>query len=259
MDIQELTRVIKECGNILLKYRDTGDIEVEIKDDGSKVTNVDKESNQILQNYLKSKYPTYGIMSEEDEKETKEYTWYIDPLNGTGAYLKGYDSFNILVGLVRENTPILGLIYHPLYNKLYIGGENEVPRVIAGSKDTKLTKQPSIKENLLFTPSENWENTFKELFKNRSEYKLIQREMLGNEFKDSRIHIIEGRLNLEINSNFGGWGPWDICPGHAILSCFGGVMTDYYGNKIDYSKTSLENGFIASDSIERIKVLHWIN
>ncbi len=80
---------------------------------------------------------------------------------------------------------------------------------------------------------------------------------MGNEFKDPRIHIIEGSLNLQINSNFGAWGTWDICAGHAILSSMGGVMTDYYGNDIDYSKPMLDNGFIASDTLERIDKLPW--
>ena len=110
MDIPELITVIKKCGDILLKYKNSPDLVIETKEDGSKVTNVDKEVNEILQSYLKEKYPTYGIMSEEMEKECKEYTWYIDPLNGTKAYLNGKDSFNILIGLVYNNKPIFGLI-----------------------------------------------------------------------------------------------------------------------------------------------------
>lgn len=258
MDIPGLIKIIKDCGDIILKYRNSNDLEIEIKKDGSKVTNVDKQLNEILQNYLKDTYPTYGIMSEEIDKNVKDYTWYIDPLNGTGSYLKGYDSFNILVGLVRENTPILGLIYHPLYNKLYIGGETETPRVIVNDKEEKLIKGKYTKDNLIFTANDNWERIFKEFFKDMPEYKLIYKDMLGEEFKDPRMHIVAGSINLEINSNFGAWGTWDVCSGNAILSQLGGAMTDYYGNDIDYSKESLENGFIASDSIERIKKLHWI-
>jgi 3'(2'), 5'-bisphosphate nucleotidase len=258
MNIPELVSIIKQCGDILLKYRNSPALIVETKEDGSKVTNVDKEVNEILQNYLKDKYPTYGIMSEEMDKECKEYTWHIDPLNGTGAYLKGNDYFDILVGLVRENKPILGLIYHPLYNRMYVGGENEIPRVITKDKESKLVMAPTLEQNLLFAPSENWENVFKNLFNGNPKYTLIHRDELGEEFKDPRIHIIEGGLNLEINSNFGAWGPWDICPGHAILSCFGGIMTDYYGKDIDYSHSVLNDGFIAADRIERIKNLEWL-
>lgn len=258
MDIPELITVIKKCGDILLKYRNSPALIIEIKEDGSKVTNVDKEANEILQSYLKEKYPTYGIMSEELEKECKEYTWYIDPLNGTGSYLRGSDYFNILVGLTRKNKPILGLIYHPLYDKLYIGGENEIPRVIASDGESNLVMSSIKKQNLLFTPSENWENIFKELFNDDPEYTLIHGNELGEEFKDPRIHIIDGGINLQINKNFGAWGTWDVCAGHAILSALGGVMTDYYGKDIDYSKTELNNGFIASDNTERIKNLPWI-
>lgn len=257
IDTQGLIDIVKECNNLLLKYRNTN-LSKDIKIDGSEVTNADIEVNEILQNYFKEKYPECGIVSEELDKEWKEYTCHIDPLNGTKAYLNGKDSFNILIGLVHNNKPIFGLISHPVYNKIYIGGINEKPRVIEENNEIPLTKNKYLEENLLFTPSENWENVFTELFKNNPEYKLVHTDELGNQFKDPRIHIIEGGINLQINSNFGAWGTWDICAGHAILSSMGGVMTDYYGNDIDYSEPMLDNGFIASDTLERINKLPWV-
>lgn len=257
IDTQDLIDIVKECNNLLLKYRNTN-LSKDIKNDGSEVTKADIEVNEILQNYLKDKYPECGIVSEELEKEWKEYTWHIDPLNGTKAYLNGKDSFNILIGLVQKNKPIFGLISHPVYNKIYIGGIDEKPRVIEGNNEIPLFKSKNLKENLLFTPSENWENVFTELFKKNPEYILVHTDELGNEFKDPRIHILDGGINLQINSNFGAWGTWDICAGHSILSYLGGVMTDYYGNDIDYSKPMLDNGFIASDTLERISKLPWI-
>lgn len=258
IDIDDLIKIVKECNLLLLKYRGTN-IQFELKEDGSQVTKADKEVNEILQNYLKQEYPNTGIVSEELDKEWKEYTWYIDPLNGTKAYINGKDSFNILIGLVKDNKPIFGLISHPVYDKIYIGGIDEKPRVIQGNDSKPLLMKDSVNTNLLFTPTENWENVFIELFKNYPEYKLIHTDELGKEFKDPRIHIIEGGINLQINSNFGAWGTWDICAGHAILSSMGGVMTDYYGKHIDYSKPMLNSGFIASDTLKRINRLPWIN
>jgi len=53
-------------------------------------------------------------------------------------------------------------------------------------------------------------------------------------------------------------GSMGCISGHAILAALGGVMTDYYGKDIDYSKTELDDGFIASDNVERIRNLPWI-
>jgi len=229
-----------------------------LKPDGTKVTPLDLQVNEILQSFLSSNYPTYGIVSEELDHEWREYTWFIDPLNGTNAYLEGKDAFNVLVGLAKGNTPVLGIIYHPVTDKLYIGGVDEKPRVIYGGIETPLVKADSTPGNLLFCPSQNWENVFKELFRNEASYTLVHGNALGSEFKDPRIDLIEGKFNLQINSNFGKWGTWDICAGHAILSCFGGVMSDYYGNEIDYGKPMLEKGFIAADNKARIEKLPWI-
>lgn len=256
MQISKLIEIIKECGDILLRYQK--DIKVEVKKDGTPVTKADKEVNQRLQDFLKKEYPTYGIMSEEDEKEHKEYTWYIDPLNGTGSYSRGEDRFNILVGLVRDNTPILGIIYHPMDDRLYIGGEDVTPKEIFKNKERLLTTPPHKKENLLFTPSENWENVFKELFRNNPEYTFVYWDGLGDEFKDPRINILDGYINLQINNHFGAWGTWDICAGDAIISQLGGGITDFYGKEIDYSKPNLDNGFIVADTRERIEKLPWL-
>ncbi len=256
MQISKLIENIKECGDTLLKYQK--DIKVEIKKDGTPVTKADKEVNQILQNFLRKEYPTYGIMSEEDEKEHKEYTWYIDPLNGTGSYSRGEDRFNILVGLARENTPILGIIYHPTDGRLYIGGEDIIPKEIHNGKERLLTPPPNKKENLLFTPSENWENVFRELLKNNSGYTFVYWDGLGDKFKDPRINVVDGYINLQINNHFSAWGTWDLCAGDAIISQLGAVVTDFYGRNINYSKPNLDDGFIVADNRERIMKLPWI-
>jgi fructose-1,6-bisphosphatase/inositol monophosphatase family enzyme len=101
IDTSELISVVKKANELLLKHRNKN-IPIEIKEDGSQVTKADKEANELLQEYLKEKYPNTGIVSEELDKEWKEYTWYIDPLNGTKAYINGKDSFNILIGLVKK-------------------------------------------------------------------------------------------------------------------------------------------------------------
>jgi 3'-phosphoadenosine 5'-phosphosulfate (PAPS) 3'-phosphatase len=151
------------------------------------------------------------------------------------------------------------MIYHPTNQRLYVGGEDETPKIITNTDATPLKKAPPVQENLLYVPSNNWEKKFKEdLFQNETDYKFVYEDSLGSEFKDSRIHVVEGGFNIQVNNNPIGWGSWDICAGHAILSCFGGVMTDFQGNDIDYSKSILKTGFITADSIERINNLPWI-
>lgn len=95
IQISKLIDIIKECGDILFKYQ--RDIKVGIKKDG---------------------------------KKHKEYTWYIDAPNERGSYSRGENRFNILVRLIRDNTPKLGIIYHPTDRRLYTGGKNVTPKEI---------------------------------------------------------------------------------------------------------------------------------
>lgn len=251
MNIEKLINTIKECGDLTLKYQK--DIEVELKEDGTKVTKADREVNEILQNLLKRECPTHGVMSEEKIQEYKEYTWYVDPIDGTSAYSRGEKYFNILVGLVRQEKPILGIIYNPPSKKLYLGGENLNPMMIDkdGTEHCISMAKPK-SENLLFSYSYNPAKL--------SNYKYRKVRDISGDFKDLRIRIAQGEINIQIEDpekDFV-WGTWDICAGHAILNSLGGIVTSYYGDDIDYSKPTLQNGFIAADSIDRVNSLPWI-
>ena len=55
-------------------------IEIEIKDDESPVTLADKETEQVLRERIRKKYPDHGILGEEyeNEKIDAEFIWVLD-------------------------------------------------------------------------------------------------------------------------------------------------------------------------------------
>ena len=97
------------------------DFEVNIKDDDSPITKADLESNKILRSVLEiSGIP---ILSEEDvDDKTRlgsEKVWIVDPLDGTSDFVNRTGEFTIMVGLVQNHIPVMGLIYWPINQKLY--------------------------------------------------------------------------------------------------------------------------------------------
>lgn len=87
------------------------------------VTNVDIKANDIIMEILKKKFPGHNIHSEESrpiERES-EYTWHVDPLDGTTNYTLAIPYSATCIGLVFRDRPILGVVYNPMTGEMFMG------------------------------------------------------------------------------------------------------------------------------------------
>ncbi len=82
---------------------------------------VDKESESIILNIIKEKYPEHNYYSEEfgEIKNQSKFTWFIDPLDGTNNYFAGIPYFSISIALLFEDEIIIGVVYNPISNQLF--------------------------------------------------------------------------------------------------------------------------------------------
>src|SRR3989344_1608566 len=90
--------------------------------DGEPVTEADRISNEVI---LKELADTkYLVLSEESldghERLKQQKIWVIDPLDGTSDFVNKTGEFSILIGLVDTMLPILGVIYQPINDILYV-------------------------------------------------------------------------------------------------------------------------------------------
>lgn len=100
-------------------------MKVEVKKDSSLVTNLDKEVELKLREAFSQKYQDLNIVGEEfeDKKGTSEYSLYIDPIDGTSAFVsKGYD-YAISLGVLKNGIPHYGLVYDVANDFYYMNGE----------------------------------------------------------------------------------------------------------------------------------------
>ena len=96
------------------------DFQVDTKDDNSPITKADLESNKIIKSYLeKTGLP---VLSEEDTDDksrlNSKNVWIIDPLDGTTDFVNRTGEFTIMIGLVEDHIPVMGLIYWPIKKKV---------------------------------------------------------------------------------------------------------------------------------------------
>jgi myo-inositol-1(or 4)-monophosphatase len=95
--------------------------DIEVKGHNSLVSYVDKTSEEILVAGLQKILPSAGFITEEEttSQEQKEYTWIIDPLDGTTNFLHGIPHFSISIGLYDGKNVILGIVHNVMTSETY--------------------------------------------------------------------------------------------------------------------------------------------
>lgn len=104
--------------------RDYGEIEhlqVSRKGPGDFVSTADKKAENTIYKDLKKARPSYGFIMEEagEIPGEEDYTWHVDPLDGTTNFLHAIPHFAISIGLQKGSEMIAGVIFDPIKDELF--------------------------------------------------------------------------------------------------------------------------------------------
>lgn len=110
------------AGREILKYF-RQPLNIEDKADTSPVTQGDKNSERVMREMLKERFPDHGIVGEEygKENENAEYVWVLDPIDGTKSFIAGLPLFGILIALLHDGKPVVGVIDQPYSKERWVG------------------------------------------------------------------------------------------------------------------------------------------
>jgi myo-inositol-1(or 4)-monophosphatase len=119
--LESIISVSLKAGNFIRHYYESREFRVsEKKDCHDLVTNVDRESQEIITTELSSRFPGIPVIGEEDKDILKkEHAFFIDPLDGTLNFVKQVPFFTVSVGYWRENKPVCGVAFDPLRQDLF--------------------------------------------------------------------------------------------------------------------------------------------
>ena len=128
INIEKLLLIANKAGDAVMEVY-SKDFEVEIKADNSPLTEADTKSNMVIISGLKELYPDIPVISEEnkltpyeDRKNWKRF-WLIDPIDGTKEFIKKNGEFTINIALIEEGEPVIGIVYAPALNLMYVGAK----------------------------------------------------------------------------------------------------------------------------------------
>ena len=251
-ELQVLKKVIKQAGEAALSYYGAKlDNRIKIKHDGenqSPVTQADLIAEKAIFQGLKEF--GYGILSEETLDDKSRYNnkrvWVIDPLDGTKDFIQQTGEFSILIGLVENGKPIMGVVYQPIEKKLYFAVKGQGTYVELGDGSTQqlqVSKIDNLAEMKMFVSRNHLMPAEVEL----SEKYGIEKMTCGSAgLKISKIAA--GEAEIYINSS-DRTGEWDICAGDIIIKEAGGMITDLDGNEFEYNRKDNinRNGFLVTN------------
>lgn len=122
--LEQIIEIAKQAGEHLKAFY-ARKVDVHIKADHTPVTEADLFVSQFVIEQLQKLTPEVPILSEEgakipllERKKWQEY-WLIDPLDGTQQFINRTDQFSVVIGLVQNNCPVLGIIHSPILGKTY--------------------------------------------------------------------------------------------------------------------------------------------
>lgn len=103
--------------------QDFGHVQASLKGDGSLVTQADKWADQEIRNAIKDQFPSHDVLSEESEHRFygAEWSWVIDPVDGTTNFTRGIPIWGISMGLLYQGTPVFGYVHFPPLNQSFHG------------------------------------------------------------------------------------------------------------------------------------------
>lgn len=241
-----------EAGKVIQKYLGKKtDKKVKHEDVSDFATDADLEAEKVIISILSQNFPTHNIITEEQENIQKgsEYSWVIDPLDGTFSFSHGIPQFSVMIGLLMDNKPILGVINHVPSGDLYWAEQVHGAFVNGYPLHVSATKKLS---------SAAIHVDFGHIKRRQIKYDLYIGPLMN---KVGRLCIIDPALAYVATGLVDGFVAqawvWDFAAGTVIVREAGGKVTDFEGNEPDWTKERLNivasNGLIHDQILEALK------
>lgn len=259
--IDALKDLAIKAGESTLPYFRNDDTAVRHKQDGSPQTNADKASEAIIVKGLRQLPFDTPVIAEEEAEDGKspdiigyESFWLVDPLDGTREFVKGNGDYTVNIGLIHHGKPVLGVVYIPVEQTLYFGGEGiGAWQQLPNKPAEKITVRAYDSQNLVIVASRSHTNP-----------KKMQAYLDGMVVKDfitrgsSLKFCLVAQGLADLYPRFVPTYEWDTAAAHAILLESGGDIIDYQTNeRLTYGKADKDyrNGHLITGSNEMLKAL----
>jgi 3'(2'), 5'-bisphosphate nucleotidase len=218
----------------------TKGLTIEIKKDGSPVSNGDLRCNELITNKILELTPSIPIVSEETVdlkiKNKEKIFWLIDPIDGTKEYIAGKDEYTLNAALIIDKVPNIGLVGAPKKKQLFYSYGVGDSYLIEDNKKIKndCSKKTSNGEVVALSSSSSPSD---EIMKELKKYNVTSIVKMASSYKfcviangEYDIYAAKERAN-----------EWDYAAGHAVAEHAGAIIKTLDGKPFDYGKEDYAN------------------
>ncbi|MEO8376074.1 MAG: inositol monophosphatase family protein [Candidatus Sumerlaeota bacterium] len=234
-------QVCHEAGRLTTGYFRRS-LEVIHKADDSPVTIADREAELFIRSAIEKKFPSHDIMGEEhgSKESGSTWKWYIDPIDGTKAFIHGIPFYTMLLGVTRENNNVVGIIEAPAVGDQIAAADglgcrmNGIPIRVSQVSDLAqaMVLTTDFQHMAKTWPDERW----KPLFDN-CKFARTWGDGYGYYL------VASGRAEIMVDSAV---YPYDVAPMPVILREAGGAFFDWNGEeRIDTGHGAASNAALA--------------
>jgi myo-inositol-1(or 4)-monophosphatase len=210
-------------------FRRSFTIENKSVDGFDPVTSADRAIERVLRANIVERYPRHGIVAEEEGERaaSSDYTWFIDPIDGTRAFMTGSPLWGTLVGLTHRGVPLFGLLSQPVLEEIFFGAPSGAWLIKPERRERLKARACTGLASAVLTA------THPDMFgeaEGRAFRSLAARCLLHRFGGDCYNYamLAAGFVDLVVEAQL---KPFDIVPLIPILEGAGAVVTDWQGKR----------------------------
>lgn len=213
---------------------------IQIKEDQTPVTEMDFLLDKKIRSYINRFFPTDEVQSEELDTQigTSNFSWIIDPIDGTKSFVARVPMYGTLVGLLENKIPVLGMIILLEQGEVYVGD------CVCSFSYNLLTKQKTFlqaKNNVDLSKMTICSTDIVNVKKYHSFigfWTLLEQVQTFRTWGDCYGYtlLLKNSIDVMLDPIL---SPWDKLPLIPILRGAGFFITDWYGCDPDQGGTSL--------------------
>jgi len=188
------------------------------------VTSADKAFEKFIRNEIKKKFPSHQVIGEEFgfKKSKSDYSWVIDPIDGTRSFVIGNPTWSNLISLNFKGNPVLGLANFPVLKKYYLNTSLNSSYVSENGKKRKIkVNRRSTFSNMKLSAAFHGSLS---LNQQKKIPQILKRMQFPCSDALSYSHFAEGKLDIVIQC---GNKIWDIHALIPIIRAAGGIVTTW--------------------------------